>query len=1330
MEINKFIRMKYIGKKNALTYLLVATIILGLIIPTILHGRPFGTDAYSHIEETEDMYESSSLYEFYEESSMKILHPTWENNPYNYPFGLWLFGSILAKITGIGPYDMACLLPLIFLFIIISSFYLYFGLFHKKNNEKLFSLLFLLSIPTISIHLMRYRPSVFTIPFVLLIFYFTLTKEHPLKHSLFFISIGTFILSFTHTGTFMFLLFLSITYVFIYAIFCGDLHKKVYLLIVLIFLSYFTSMSLFPEILPQYTDKSRLVLTTGDFLSSKLNLYFINDFSSILYQKIFVEFDLVYIIFWLALIFSLIELIRLLRFLVLDIKKIIMHGHMAIGIPFLGGFGGMSNSILATPFWIGPLQSLFSIVGFFRLKREGMALFISVIFVTLIPASLQMGATGALREIFYLYIIIPTTSTIGLLYVVERIKQHNFLCKLTSPIVFVILLSFIITPLVGNIYYLPTISHADYQVDGMKWLSKFGSPVDRIEGFGYRDVEIFTKKETVLSELMHGKETSYFISNLRKIYFGTDSEEAVRNLYTNYNLKYYLVSEKIAENLRGEFSDLKINSNTELDNIYNSKDFSIFNNPTKSTIYPQLTDRKGNVEFEGDYPPIKDIGTDFLVETDTYKIRLSKLEPRITFLGDRTTDLLGEGYFNDYIRIRWYGGVPYGGKYVAYSSDDFPEVFVSAERSRLTYSTIMKSKSEKENWSTVSIIYTFYEKAIKREFIISNDWVSSVEKSDMSIMFSTLLVLPCRNFTYSDFHGKPIKKAVYPSEDSITLDEKVKDTYLAEGNTGIYIKFGDTSPLPESINFQGMPVGEHASFRLSLNSMVSPSESLHVTQYISIGVQDIAKDNVDTYTKTELYPYNNGKIPLVLVSYLRETNPQTKYEEDIFNRSLNAYDMTSGVNITAFTEGIDAQSQDINLDLVDRLKGKNITIIGSTDLFERSFDSYSDQELKIFEMIRNSKEHYDIDVKGFIPESLRYNLDTIDVLTRNNISFMISGPVRTPVKEYYHEGIRHPQFAMYRGKETDMVLLPVSSPSSYSIHGLADIEGIVSGWKTGMQSVIQNDDVCIFLWRSEDMGNELYSNAFTDSITYAEEMGLTLMEPEEIAGHFRLLKNVSLTINREFDSVRFQVINNNSEKVSGLTIKTSLPQVDGLCEYKVTGGEIVRKSMTAHECNLYISTDIDEGASKLIAVYLSTTKKDLFIDFPTNPVQGIVRFSLTDSEGNPVRGAIVKINTHSHISDENGLVEVNLRKGEYVIVIEKPGFNSGTIKLHVGDRVSLLKRVTLIEWFAIGSVTILLILLFRKLMMSGWVQREVEDIRISEEGIKKRIEELEQELKK
>src|SRR5690606_6494770 len=93
-------------------------------------------------------------------------------------------------------------------------------------------------------------------------------------------------------------------------------------------------------------------------------------------------------------------------------------------IPLIGNITNVSHGIITTPFWMGPLHSVLSIFGFFLLDMRGKCIAVALIFAALLPASMGSDVgTGALREIFYLFLIVPVCAAAGFCYILPIIEN-------------------------------------------------------------------------------------------------------------------------------------------------------------------------------------------------------------------------------------------------------------------------------------------------------------------------------------------------------------------------------------------------------------------------------------------------------------------------------------------------------------------------------------------------------------------------------------------------------------------------------------------------------------------------------------------------------------------------------------------------------------------------------------------------------------------------------------------------------------------------------------------------------------------------------------------
>jgi hypothetical protein len=202
---------------------LIAIILLSFVLYIVIFASPSGTDVYSHMYNTQNMAESNSLSEFYDRSLSQ------EYSGVDYPFGLWYFGSITMKVTGLDVYTIAYIIPLLLLFIILGMFFCYAFTLTASTHQSLLSLIFLVSMTQLALNLLNYSTSVFVMPFLITIFFLSL-RDIEWKNIL-LMSVILFTLCFTHTGTFLFLTIFAVTYVLLRALIWGKFDLNFYLVI-------------------------------------------------------------------------------------------------------------------------------------------------------------------------------------------------------------------------------------------------------------------------------------------------------------------------------------------------------------------------------------------------------------------------------------------------------------------------------------------------------------------------------------------------------------------------------------------------------------------------------------------------------------------------------------------------------------------------------------------------------------------------------------------------------------------------------------------------------------------------------------------------------------------------------------------------------------------------------------------------------------------------------------------------------------------------------------------------------------------------------------------
>jgi hypothetical protein len=833
----------------------IIVLIIGYLIPLFYFGRPFGTDTYTHIFHAQEMYGTDSLFDFYDNLGKKVLNPALEDNMFNYPFGSWLFVAVLAKVINLEPDFTAFIFSALFLGIAAISYFIYAGLFLNTKSQKLFAVLLLFSMPNFVLTVNNYRPSTFVIPFLLFVIYATYSDEIDLK-TLSLMALAVFVIALTHTGSLIYLMIFSITFFWIYCLFARKFSRPLFLLASSTFLFFWIAVKLFPHLYKQYATKSALFLTPGNFLSNKLHIFFADDLSRVLYENLFINHQFVYVIIWSAFVFAMGSLFVFVGKQMYQHYSQFKNERNFAFIPL----SGVSHSFLTTPFWIGPMHTILGIIGFFRLDLRGKCLAVTVLLTTVAPAMMQAsegmtGATGALREISYLFLIIPVAAVLGLWYIIPAIKNKTKYSRtLIGLLCIVIFTVVIVTPVFGNGYYLPSISGDDYIVDGMQWLSGTGNENEKVVGYGYRTVPVYTGKMDASYGLASGTQTRSFIELLRGIYFKTGGNQ-VMDFYSQFGAKYVLISDKLITNIKRDDDKVVIDSQIYLDKIFSSKDFGIY-------AFLQQSNNPADNYATDSVVSINNVGSNIEIKTKIYKVVIDQKTPTIKYLGTPSQNFLQEGSLYDMARISWLGNNDDLGSYTF-----FDEKFTREEyENQLIYRTVLTAERGTNAWSSVAVVYTFLPETIKREFIISNDRLSTSVSPIMRAHFSTNLFIPASKFVLKKSF-KRVEKDIYPSDDAVKIEDVYEEFYFSNGNSGIYIKYGDTAPYPQYISYKGSTAYDYSSFSVANFEMIQPGASLRVTQSISVGTEELAKQHILNENRIALHPYPDGITPLVLCGY-------------------------------------------------------------------------------------------------------------------------------------------------------------------------------------------------------------------------------------------------------------------------------------------------------------------------------------------------------------------------------------------------------------------------------------------------------------------------------
>lgn len=1184
---------------NAKRYLLLLAIgvfLLAYAVPVAVYFRPFGMDMYSHMIYTRDMAASSSLSEFYDKIKFEA-----EDSElgHGYPFGLWYFGAIMAKVTGLGVFDTAIILPLFLIFILCVLTYMISRLLTASDVSPSLSVAFMLSIPVVSISLLSYRTDVFVSVFLLTILYLNHKHEIRLRKVIPLTAISVFALCLAHTGTYIFLLTFTLFYVLLKSSIWGMFQRRMFSLIAILLVVYVLTMNAFPQISAQYVDKASEFAILSEMISGKTHIAFPGEIGNVFYQEVFVNRSLIYAIMWSALIFALCRLIIHIREICLEKLKDVRQKNMAT-IPILGGLKNVSHSVLTTPLWIGPLHMLLTFPGYFRLNVKGKCMLLTATIVTVIPGMFETGATGALREIFYLIVILPFSAAAGFSYIFDELLVEGRLIgrigaaankALTGLFLLCIFSAVIITPLIGNIYYLPSISGTYFEVNGLKWLNTVNDPDGKSIGYGYRYmVDVYANKTNPWTR--PGTETRTFIQDLLNGFFSANGTDYVRELYYTFRGNYLISSDRVINNLKSmedlirtgggaleyENSDkVYLDSNTYLDKIYsNGGDFQIYRYIPPTYDISRQEDIP-EIRFDENDTTVKDAGISFLIKTDAYAIQLDKKRPEIIQFLTKDIDAIGEGYMNDQVVISFMGG-PYNGysENLQLNELDYPVILL--RDNAVSYKTVIKD-DDGANLATLTVGYTFYQKAIKKEITVANDWVTSDEASQMQTMvFNSHYSTEFPYFTYFGLDGSAVNKTVYPSDETIKLQDLSFDRiYFNNGFTGIYYLYDDTSTYPDEIRYKRSTVYNYSYSSVGSKRLLNPSEEMHVTQYISMGDLKTGEDAVARLKSISAYPYRDGVIPVAIVGYTDESGEDAMAERAYYGQRLQ------GKNIT-YGEGIYPQAK-MTKSFSD-LKSSAKVLMYQSVYGGGAFDNRTVQEGKFKQMKQFAAEN-SITPLGFIPYAKMYNLDTIDLLARDGYSYAIGQPNSGFYDTYYPQTMRNPAFADLRGNKTNTLVLPVSEPprDNRDLTGTKELER----WKAIIDFSAANGGLSVIAWTPDNFSVE-YHQELLDITDYALMKGLTFVPTDELASHFRLTQNVDTRVADAGGNMSILAYNRNNEPLEGLTYTIDLPMTADQCPYTADGAIIDRITNDSKNCRIYASLNLKANETKRFQI--SGTQND------------------------------------------------------------------------------------------------------------------------------------------
>ncbi|MBO8183039.1 MAG: hypothetical protein H0Z28_09645 [Archaeoglobus sp.] len=966
----------------------------------------------------------------------------------------------------------------------------------------------------------------------------------------------------------------------IYGLIRGRYHTNTYTVIALLVIIYIWSMRIFPHVHPQYVDKGRILISISGAILSLLpdNLLllikspYLPPFGNIIqtfYDYIVVKNDIIYAILFCSIVLVSCNVLIYLNSRANKLLSLIKNKNLRlyVSIPVIGKVGKLSHFIMYWPIWLGPVHVSLSFPGVSKINRTGLCVLIAALVVT-IPSGYFAGERG-LREIYYLLVILPVTASLGFYYL-KRKANHYIEDKTRKLIVTATLMAFflfiVILPVVGNYYYHPKISGSGYEKTGLQWLSSIGNPEEGVAGPGYRYMlSIYADKlAPEVTTVATGSELRHFLNDQYIVYLKPDNEKTLKDFYATFDVKYLILSDRVVNNLKHNYIQL---DNKKIDKIYSSHNFKIYRHIPDLIHKSNIRDR---LNFDENIK-IEDAGNSYLVKTGVYRVGINKKAPEITYLGNKTTDLLGGGGFWDSITIRQIRNRNV--KYSSYVLRELTYPSITIGRNQIIYRTILKNVDGVTNLATLTVKYTFFEKAIKKEIIIANDWT---ENTTIDVNINSKLFTPLGYFSFREGNGFPTERKMYPTEDPILLEGiKFDRIFINDGKTGIYIRYMKTSPLPDRIVYSGSVNLSYFTVNIYSQKTVSTSESTHMIQWISIGHEKIALHNIENYTSISLYPYPNGKIPLILLINLDSPDEISKKDfTDIINTHLKLEKQFHELN---YTESINVTNikTDENKTKIMSLLGEHL--IGYENVDEQGIEY---QEKIISKTITEFRK-YGYDIKGIVPYRLKYNIETIKVLNDKNFTFILAKEIKPPYKTLFQEGYRLPQLTYYHGKRTNIILLPVSVPSiPGTVYFYKDYQ---TSWKKIIDSAVKNEELCVLLWnyKATENGNRDIDEII-NIMDYAKKRGMSFTTPYKIAKHFILLQNIYADISKKDGdkNIFIDVFNGNGEKVHGVTFKLVLPYA----KYTVKNAQIVKRINVHGKYIYYISTDMGPKEIKRITL--------------------------------------------------------------------------------------------------------------------------------------------------
>jgi hypothetical protein len=698
---------------------------------------------------------------------------------------------------------------------------------------------------------------------------------------------------------------------------------------------------------------------------------------------------------------------------------------------------------------------------------------------------------------------------------------------------------------------------------------------------------------------------------------------------------------------------LTISENRELDQIYASDGrFTIHRmipQEGRSSLeyldYPDLPSNlavsSNNIAFSEGTTSLIDLGSAYLFENSYYKIKLGKNSPILYYLGTKMYDILGEGYAIDAITLIQDNEA--NPDYVECTLDEMEYPNASVSRNQIVYHTIIADKVTGEPWATCAIEFTFFERAIRKKVMIAHDWRESPDKKSMKVWYTESFFSPSLQFEFTDLReGDPIttSRTIYRSQDLIALkDRKISDVFIQGADIGlfkpfgIFKSFGSSAPYPSRISYKGDLNYEYSTINTDIETSLNTGEPVVFEEYWAVGTPRSARDNAEWYSSISLWDYPNGMVPGALIGHADEWTNVSALQA--LTRSL---DEIAVPYLIAYPPGTFSE------------KRPDFVYIGNNSQRVNGSEQYNGNQ-SIYDKIKSPS------LKGIFFENFKYSQNIFPLLQERGVQYVVGVPVPPPIYDTSIEGMRLLKDAYYHGKKTDIILMPVSLPTSLLLRPAYNAaEGVFAHWSAATNILRETGGIGVF---DADPGDLLMRNENEDLLRFlisSQKKNVTFMDPAVLTEYYQDLKNIRVTVNRTIDRLNVNVTNMGTKNVEGVTIRAIMPKLPGNITYTVDNGKTIFQDVRNTSVILYAGVSLVAGEKKDITIRPAEELGRLIVDLK-QLAQGRNLISVKGPDDHQlIQGAIVTMDNTSYVTDETGQISIWMRRGLHNFSIEKPGY--------------------------------------------------------------------------